>query len=436
MVMIIDSIFEIFNNEQIGFFVNSSNVIKSDMRLDSSHFLDKSDISVNENLQFLPLINFIEDIKEPTLFTRIYCDEKYGVPYISSSEMSDIEPPITSRFISIKLTNNINQYIIKRGQILVSAAGTVGSIVVATEKLNGVAGTSDILRINVDTETNLGFVFTYLTSSFGASELENLAYGAIIKRIRGFQLAELKTPIIPLETILKLNELIKSALNTRDQANKLIDLSRSHTYKINNLPTLFAENNSPLSRETNINEFTDDYRLDAHFYNPIAKKAIKNIEENSSNFLKLKNGVSEKVFYLNRFTRTFVEKGFGIPYMAGKDIIKIKPSDVKYLSYTETSNLDEYKLNTGWILMTCSGTLGRTCYVYKNYENWVGTHDLIRIVATSNVDSGYLYAFLSSDYGYYQAMRFKHGAVIDHLTPEQVEEITIPPYSYFSNKSF
>jgi len=428
MVMIIDSIFEIFNNEQIGFFVNSSNVIKSDMRLDSSHFLDKSDISVNENLQFLPLINFIEDIKEPTLFTRIYCDEKYGVPYISSSEMSDIEPPITSRFISIKLTNNINQYIIKRGQILVSAAGTVGSIVVATEKLNGVAGTSDILRINVDTETNLGFVFTYLTSSFGASELENLAYGAIIKRIRGFQLAELKTPIIPLETILKLNELIKSALNTRDQANKLIDLSRSHTYKINNLPTLFAENNSPLSRETNINEFTDDYRLDAHFYNPIAKKAIKNIEENSSNFLKLKNGVSEKVFYLNRFTRTFVEKGFGIPYMAGKDIIKIKPSDVKYLSYTETSNLDEYKLNTGWILMTCSGTLGRTCYVYKNYENWVGTHDLIRIVATSNVDSGYLYAFLSSDYGYYQAMRFKHGAVIDHLTPEQVEEITIPPY--------
>lgn len=424
--MIIDSIFEIFNNEQIGFFVNSSNVIKSDMRLDSSHFLDKSDISVNENLQFLPLINFIEDIKEPTLFTRIYCDEKYGVPYISSSEMSDIEPPITSRFISIKLTNNINQYIIKRGQILVSAAGTVGSIVVATEKLNGVAGTSDILRINVDTETNLGFVFTYLTSSFGASELENLAYGAIIKRIRGFQLAELKTPIIPLETILKLNELIKSALNTRDQANKLIDLSRSHTYKINNLPTLFAENNSPLSRETNINEFTDDYRLDAHFYNPIAKKAIKNIEENSSNFLKLKNGVSEKVFYLNRFTRTFVEKGFGIPYMAGKDIIKIKPSDVKYLSYTETSNLDEYKLNTGWILMTCSGTLGRTCYVYKNYENWVGTHDLIRIVATSNVDSGYLYAFLSSDYGYYQAMRFKHGAVIDHLTPEQVEEITIP----------
>jgi len=426
MVMIIDSIFEIFNNEQIGFFVNSSNVIKSDMRLDSSHFLDKSDISVNENLQFLPLINFIEDIKEPTLFTRIYCDEKYGVPYISSSEMSDIEPPITSRFISIKLTNNINQYIIKRGQILVSAAGTVGSIVVATEKLNGVAGTSDILRINVDTETNLGFVFTYLTSSFGASELENLAYGAIIKRIRGFQLAELKTPIIPLETILKLNELIKSALNTRDQANKLIDLSRSHTYKINNLPTLFAENNSPLSRETNINEFTDDYRLDAHFYNPIAKKAIKNIEENSSNFLKLKNGVSEKVFYLNRFTRTFVEKGFGIPYMAGKDIIKIKPSDVKYLSYTETSNLDEYKLNTGWILMTCSGTLGRTCYVYKNYENWVGTHDLIRIVATSNVDSGYLYAFLSSDYGYYQAMRFKHGAVIDHLTPEQVEEITIP----------
>jgi type I restriction enzyme S subunit len=76
--------------------------------------------------------------------------------------------------------------------------------------------------------------------------------------------------------------------------------------------------------------------------------------------------------------------------------------------------------------MTCSGTLARTCFVYKNYENWVATHDLIRIVSSDEFDSGYLYAFLSSNYGFQQAIKFKHGAVIDHLTPDQIEQIIVP----------
>jgi type I restriction enzyme S subunit len=424
--MINETIFDLFENVQVGFLVDSAKAVAGDIRLDSSHFVDDSNIVLNENIKFTTLSTFIDDVEEPKLFTRIYCDKEFGVPYISSSEMSEIEPPVNSRFISKTLTSNINQYIIKRGQVLVSAAGTVGSIVLATKELDGVAGTSDILRINVDEETNLGFVFTYLTSSFGANELANLAYGAIIKRVRGFQLAQLKTPIIDTKSKLKMNKLVLAALENRDEANDLLKKARLLVLEYNNLPELSEEGKEALFRETNLTEFTTDYRLDSHFYNPMAEEAVKNIQINSTDFRKLKDDITEKVFYLNRFTRTFVEKGFGIPYMAGKDIIKVRPTDVDYLSSTETYGLSEYKLKTGWILMTCSGTLGRTCFIYKNYENWVSTHDLIRIVSKDDFDSGYLYAFLSSDYGYYQALRYKHGAVIDHLTPEQVEEILIP----------
>lgn len=420
------TIFNLFENFQVGFLVDSHKVVSGDIRLDSSHFVDDSNITLNESIKFSSLSNFIKSVEEPKLFTRIYCDKKYGVPYISSSEMSEIEPPINSRFISKELTNNINQYIIKRGQILVSAAGTVGSIVLATKELDGVAGTSDILRINVVMETNLGFVYTYLTSSFGANELANLAYGAIIKRVRGFQLAELKTPIIENKSKFRINELVLKALENRDEANNLLKQARSLVLKNNNLPELFENNQDSLYRKTNLKEFTDDFRLDSHFYNPMAEEAVKNVKKYSSDYRKLNDNVAENVFYLNRFTRTFVDESFGVPYMAGRDIIKVRPTDVSYLSYTETSGLDAYKLKEGWILMTCSGTLGRTCFIYKNYENWVGTHDLIRIVPSVDFDSGYLYAFLSSDYGYHQALRYKHGAVIDHLTPDQVAEIIVP----------
>jgi len=422
--------FNLFENIQVGFLVNSLNVVAGDMRLDSSHFVDDSNIVLNCKIQFKPLIDFIDGVEEPKLFTRIYCDEEYGLPYISSSEMSQIEPPVNSRFISKTLTVNINQYKIKRGQILVSAAGTVGSIVLATKELDGVAGTSDILRINVDAKTNLGFVYTYLASSFGANELANLAYGAIIKRVRGFQLSDLKTPIIDHDNKLKMNELVLAALDNRDKANILIKQSRQLVLKHNNLPELLQIKKQTLFRITNLSEFTDDYRLDSHFYNAMAEEAAQNIQYFSNDFRKLKDDITEKIYYLNRFTRTFVEKGFGIPYMAGKDIIKIRPIDVSYLSSSVTQGLDDYRLKRGWILMTCSGTssgsLGSTCLIHKNYENWVGTHDLIRIVSKHDFDSGYLYAFLSSDYGYYQTLRYKHGAVIDHLTPEQVAEVLIP----------
>ncbi len=430
--MIKEEIFNLFANVQIGYLVDSEKVISGDTRLDSSHFIDDVSYTVNSNLGFTTLSEFIQDVEEPTLFTRIYCDKEFGVPYISSSEMSEIEPPVDSRFISKTLTKNIEQYIIKRGQILVSAAGTVGSIVVATEELDGVAGTSDILRINLDQSKYLGFIYTYLTSSFGANELSNLAYGAIIKRVRGFQLAELKTPIINDSVVGKMNQMIVTALENRDEANRLIKQARSLVLQYNNLPPLcditpetIVTDGEVEIRMTGLDEFTQDYRLDAHFYNPMAKLIVENITKHCPKNDKLFN-VADCSFRGSRSTRNYVDKDNGIAFLSGKNIIQIRP-DFKYISKSETANLDDMLLSEGQILISRSGTLGRTVLIYKNYEGCAASEHLIRVKPDAKIiDSGYLYAFLSSDYGYHQLLRYKHGAVIDHLTPEQIEQILIP----------
>src|SRR5690606_27997438 len=112
-----ETIFDLFENVQVGFLVDSAKAVAGDIRLDSSHFVDDSNIILNEDIKFTTLSSFIDDVEEPKLFTRIYCDKEFGVPYISSSEMSEIEPPVNSRFISKTLTSNIKQYIIKRGQV-------------------------------------------------------------------------------------------------------------------------------------------------------------------------------------------------------------------------------------------------------------------------------------------------------------------------------
>jgi type I restriction enzyme S subunit len=426
--MIKEEIFNLFANVQIGYLVDSEKVISGDTRLDSSHFIDDVSYTVNSNLGFTTLSEFIQDVEEPTLFTRIYCDKEFGVPYISSSEMSEIEPPVDSRFISKTLTKNIEQYIIKRGQILVSAAGTVGSIVVATEELDGVAGTSDILRINLDQSKYLGFIYTYLTSSFGANELSNLAYGAIIKRVRGFQLAELKTPIINDSVVGKMNQIIVTALENRDEANRLIKQARSLVLQYNNLPPLcditpetIATDGKVEIRMIGLDEFTQDYRLDAHFYNPTAKYAVDSVSSNGKTLGEL----CESIFMCDRFNRNYVEGNYGLPFLSGKNTIQIRP-DVKYISLSETNSIESLQLKKGWITITRSGTLGRVCYIWNNYEDFTATEDLIRVVASDEIDSGYLYAFLSSDYGFHQILRYKHGAVIDHLAPEDLNSIVVP----------
>lgn len=430
--MIKEEIFGLFANIQIGYLVDSEKVVSGDTRLDSSHFIDDVSYTVNTDLGFTNLSEFIQNVEEPTLFTRIYCDKEFGVPYISSSEMSEIEPPVDSRFISRTLTKNIEQYIIKRGQILVSAAGTVGSIVVATEELDGVAGTSDILRINLDQSKYLGFICTYLTSSYGANELSNLAYGAIIKRIRGFQLAELKTPLIQDSLINRMNQLILKVLENRDEANRLVIHSDSLILKYNNLPHLLDIIPETLAvdcvvetRMTGLDEFTQDYRLDAHFYNPLAKVIVENIKANCINYDNLYN-ISDCSFRGSRSTRNYVNKENGIAFLSGKNIVQIRP-DFKYISTSETANISDMLLTEGQILISRSGTLGRTVLIHKNYEGFAASEHLIRVKPDSEIiDSGYLYAFLSSDYGYHQLLRYKHGSVIDEITEDQISQSVIP----------
>lgn len=432
-----EAIFDLFENEQIGFLVNSEKSVKGDLRLDSSHFMDESDIVLSDKIKFTTLSDFIEDIEEPTLFTRIYCDEEFGVPYISSSEMSEIEPPVKDRFISKNLTKNINQYIIKRGQILVSAAGTVGSIVVATAELNGVAGTSDILRINVDKEKDLGFVYTYLTSSFGASELANLAYGAIIKRVRGFQVAKLKTPIINSIDKMEMNELVLKALNSRDNANIKIQRARSLVLQYNNLPLLSQSEPrfiDPLNeveiRLVSNDEFTHDYRLDSHYYSIKYKDANDAIREQAVEYISLKD-LTSNIFMGNRFTRNFVNSNNGIQFIGTRNTLQIRPSELKYLSKTETQNISELILNKNWILLARSGSLGgtfgRVSFVWNNFEGYCGSEHIIRVCPNDNkIDSAYLYAFLSCQYGYLLITQLRHGALIDEIDPDDLSEIPIP----------
>jgi type I restriction enzyme S subunit len=122
-----------------------------------------------------------------------------------------------------------------------------------------------------------------------------------------------------------------------------------------------------------------------------------------------------------------VDEKYGVPFLSGKNIIQIRPTDLKHISLSETTDLDDLKLEATWSLITRSGTIGRTCFVWKNYEDYTATEHIVRVVPNKEqIDPGYLYAFMSSQYGKQQVLRFTHGSVIDEVTDKQIKKVLIP----------
>ncbi|MCC6613389.1 MAG: hypothetical protein IT320_07920 [Anaerolineae bacterium] len=99
----------------------------------------------------------------------------------------------------------------------------------------------------------------------------------------------------------------------------------------------------------------------------------------------------------------------------------------KILSERFTKSLDELALQDEMILVTCSGTIGNTCYVNATFRNAVGSPDILRIVANeSEIPPGYLYIFLNSPLGNALIQQKTYGGVIQHIESHHVLDLLVP----------
>ena len=139
---------------------------------------------------------------------------------------------------------------------------------------------------------------------------------------------------------------------------------------------------------------------------------------------------SERIFIGNIFSRVFVKNDkHGVLYLAASDTVMENLDTGRYLSKKQVSELSYLLLGKGWILVTCSGTLGNTSYTSQLYEGKIATHDLIRIVPNEEILlGGCLYAFLSSSFGYYQLTQSKFGGVVKHVNETQAGDVLVPDF--------
>lgn len=170
-----------------------------------------------------------------------------------------------------------------------------------------------------------------------------------------------------------------------------------------------------------------ELRLDASFYNRRAVEAVMALQQCGMEVRTL-GDVAEQVFIPPRFKRIYVKAEHGIPFLQGSHIIQFHPADIKYLSTSAHKRLERWIIRAGWVLVTCSGTVGRVAVAPPTWDGWAASQHVLRIIPRedSNCPVGYLATFLGSPIGQAQLTAQIYGAVVDELTEDQARSVKVP----------
>jgi len=169
-------------------------------------------------------------------------------------------------------------------------------------------------------------------------------------------------------------------------------------------------------------------RLDApvHLSDGIlAKRLIRN-----SPYHLLKIGdVAERVWHAGRWRRVYVTNPeHGITLLGSSAILKSDLSNEKMISLKYTDDIEDKKLQKGWTLISCSGTIGNCAFANAQHAEKLASQDVIRLKPNNILREGLVYAYLASKYGYSMLTQGTFGSVIQHIEPQNVEAIPIPEF--------
>ena len=367
-----------------------------------------------------------------TRFRRIYVD-KQAFPIYQPAQINELYPK-PSAYISHSTQTDIDALRVKKGQILLTCSGTIGNCTYVRNTLDNLIFSHDVIRI--EPKAYNGFIYAFLKSKTGFSIMNTNNYGAVIQHIDPEHLNHIPVPNPPDILKQKIHDLIEASFRLRDESNELMDEAQILLKTALQLPSIeafheradqFDNMASVLNYSISSSEVVD--RLDGSYYVPIVKAIEQHIAKMAREVVKVGGRqISQSVTLPGRFKRVYVEEGSGIVFFSGKNIGELDPSDKKYLSLSQHAEKikNELVIKEGMILVTPSGTLANMVLVPKHWDGWTMTHDIIRIVPVNKKISGYLYAWLSSDYAYELIHRFAYGAVVRHLEKEHISQISVP----------
>lgn len=182
--------------------------------------------------------------------------------------------------------------------------------------------------------------------------------------------------------------------------------------------------------------FNKNSRLEAAVYTKSNNAKGLALSDSSLSLIPMSKLMS-RCFYPGRFKRVYVEKEYGEPFFLPSQLNEVDPKPAKFLSHSQIQNAKEdLRVYEGQLLVTRSGTIGNATIVSKTLDGGIFSDDVIRMEGKPE-DIAYIYTLLKSPLGKQAIQSNNYGAVIKHIEPEHLAELSIPnPSSAIKERIF
>ncbi|MCM1139390.1 MAG: restriction endonuclease subunit S [Muribaculum sp.] len=419
--------------------VKISNVIDTARRLDPSYHLSEAvtvrSLLENSPYHLLKLKDVSERIFNGGRYKRVYVsDPDHGYKFLSSSDIlaADLE---SVKMVSKRYMGGVKELALEKGWTLITRSGTIGNTAFANAKHAQKLASEDVIRLVPNNILRAGLIYAYLSSKFGYTLLTQGTFGAVIQHIECPFVEELPIPKFPESFQKEVDDLIQDSARLREEAadelvlaEKILkekaglrdltpnDYDYFGQHNATRRPSCFIRKASSIKPKS-INAFNYSNRI-ATIYGIIPNsEPLKNVLQNGS------------TFSTGSFPRVEVKDGCGVMLINQSDafdtIIKGKWISKRNVNLT---GLVEY----GEVIVAGVGTLGENetfCRTLFGNEDMVGqliSGEFIRMKTNGKVPSGYLYAWLNSDYGFRLIRNTQAGTKLCRPIPDLFLEIPIP----------
>lgn len=115
----------------------------------------------------------------------------------------------------------------------------------------------------------------------------------------------------------------------------------------------------------------------------------------------------------------------GLPFLSAGQVFEANPRVRKWLATAMVPAVESRYVDLDWLLLSCSGEVGRVTAVYREHLGKVITHDLLRIMPRDTEEYGWLYAYMKTPTFFSIARSSQYGHMIKHLEPEHVRTMPV-----------
>lgn len=385
--------------------INIKNVRSARLRTDASYHLSEGQIVQNDIASSPYPLMQIKDVSNDIFIgnraKRIYVSSiEHGIPFLSSSDIlkGDLEHV---KLASKKYTPEIDRMLLQKGWTLISRSGTIGNCAFANAK-----------------------------------HAQKLASEHVIQHIEPDFVGSLPIPHFPETFQEEVDDLMQEASRLREEATDELNEAEKVLKNAAKLRALIPEdydyyglNNSGRKVSCFIRKRKDIDTTTINAFNH--SERIRNTKTSiTCPAVPLKEVlIGGETFSTGSFPRIEVKEGCGIMLINQKDIFDTIVKG-KYISKrnVRTNNLVEY----GEVLIAGVGTLGenetfcRAIYANEDLVGQLVSGEFIRMKTNGKVPSGYLYAWLASDYGFRLLRNLQAGTKLCRPIPRLVLEIPVP----------